>query len=116
MRRERGLSEATIRGCCMVVDQFFVWLADSRILLASVSITDIDQIIAAWNARKDYSRNTIKLNAGASSQFFPICRRPGLVYAGDGHGDPASEGIHGRASPSGTASGGCSAPAGDHRR
>ena len=82
MRRERGLSEATIRGCCMVVDQFFVWLADSRIPLASVSITDIDQIIAAWNARKDYSRNTIKLNAERLRIFFRFAEDRGWCTPG----------------------------------
>ena len=43
MRGERGLSEATIRGCCVAADEFFDWLAASDIPLASVTITDIDQ-------------------------------------------------------------------------
>ena len=82
MRRERGLSEETIRGCCVVVDQFFVWLADSRIPLASVSITDIDKIIAAWNARKDYSRNTIKVHAERLRSFFRFAEERGWCTPG----------------------------------
>ena len=82
MRRERGLSEATIRGCCAAVDQFFVWLADSRIPLASISITDIDRIIAAWNARKTYSRNTIKVHAERLRTFFRFAEDRGWCTPG----------------------------------
>ena len=60
MREERGFSEETIKGCCVAVDGFFDRLAAENILLAAIRITDIDRVIAAWHARKDYSRVTIR--------------------------------------------------------
>ena len=60
MRSERGWSEATIRCACWAADQFFDWLAAADVPLASARITDIDRIVAAWSARKDYSRRTVK--------------------------------------------------------
>ena len=60
MRNERGLSEETIRCSCAAADQFFGRLATDDVPLASVRITDIDRIVAAWIARKDYSRRTVK--------------------------------------------------------
>ena len=82
MRRERGLSEVTIRGCCEAVDRFFHWLADSHIPLDSVGITDIDRIIAAWNARRDYSRHTIKVHAERLRGFFRFAEDRGLCTPG----------------------------------
>ena len=82
MRRERGLSEATIRGCCEAVDRFFDWLADRRIRLDSVRITDIDRIVAAWNARRDYSRRTIKVRAERLRGFFRFAEDRGWCTPG----------------------------------
>ena len=86
MREERGLSEETIRGCCVAADEFFDWLAASDIPLASVTITDIDQANAAKNARKAYSRVTIRTHA-QRLRVLPLRRKPGLVHAGSGIGD-----------------------------
>ena len=86
MRGERGLSEATIRGCCVAADEFFDWLAASDIPLASVTITDIDQANAAKNARKAYSRVTIRTHAQRLRAFFRFAENqrwctPGLAAA-----------------------------------
>ena len=86
MRGERGLSEATVRGCCVAADEFFNWLAASDIPLASVTITDIDQANAAKNARKAYSRVTIRTHAQRLRAFFRFAENqrwctPGLAAA-----------------------------------
>lgn len=96
MRGERGLSEATIRGCCETVERFFDWLTDSHIPLDSIRITDIDRIITAWNGRRDYSRHTMKAHAERVRGFFQFAEdrgwctpgiaqaiRPSRVYLGE---------------------------------
>ena len=47
MRGNRGLSEETISGRRIAVDEFFLWLTPSGIPLSSIGITDIDRAIAA---------------------------------------------------------------------
>ena len=70
MRKERGLSEETIRSYRVAVDEFFDWLAASDISMASVKIIDIDAAIAAKNARGDYSPVTMKGYAQRLRAFF----------------------------------------------
>lgn len=82
MREERGLSEATIRCSCQAADQFFEWLAAEDIPLASVRITDLDRIIAAWNARKDYSRRTVKDYAERLRDFIRFAEDRGWCMRG----------------------------------
>jgi len=70
MRRDRGSSEETIRDYRAPADQFFDWLAETDIPLASVKITDMDDEIAVatsiWETRtlapSFNSRRRTKLN------------------------------------------------------
>ena len=82
MRGERGVSEATVRGCCVAADEFFDWLAASDIPLASVTITDIDQANAAKTARKTYSRVTIRTHAQRLRAFFRFAEDQGWCLPG----------------------------------
>ena len=82
MRGERGLSEATVRGCCVAADEFFDWLTVSDIPLDSVTITDIDQANAAKNARKAYSRVTIRTHAQRLRAFFRFAEDQGWCTPG----------------------------------
>lgn len=83
MSGERGLSDATIEGCCQTVNRFFVWLDETGVDLASVGITTIDQVIARYHAR-GYCRSTIHLYAQQLRRFFRFAEqrswcKPGLA-------------------------------------
>jgi len=83
MLGERGLSTATIEGCCSTVNRFFVWLDETSVDLASVEITMIDQVIARYHAR-GYCRSTMHLYAQQLRRFFQFAEqqswcKPGLA-------------------------------------
>ena len=83
MRKERGWSEDTIRGCRSTVDRFFDRLDEHGIALASVGIAEVDQAVARWHAR-DCSRVTIHDYAQRLRTFFRFAERqhwckPGLA-------------------------------------
>ncbi len=86
MRGERGWSEETIRFYCAGADEFFDWLAGGDLPLASVSITDIDRALVEKNARRTYSRRTIKNYAECLRTFFRFAEdwrwcMPGMAAA-----------------------------------
>ena len=86
MRGERGLSEETIRGYCVVADQFFDWLSVKDMPLASVGITDIDSAIEAKNAKGLCNRTTIGIYAKGLRAFFRFAEdrswcSPGIAAA-----------------------------------
>ena len=83
MRKERGWSEDTIRGCCSTVERFFHRLDERGIALAAVRIAGIDRAVARWHAR-DCSRVTIHDYAQRLRTFFRFADRqrwctPGLA-------------------------------------
>ena len=82
MREGRGFSEETICGCRVAVDGFFDWLGAREIPLASVKIADIDRAVAAWSARKDYSRVTINDYAVRLRSFFRFAEERGWCNPG----------------------------------
>ena len=81
MRKERGWSEDTIRGCCSTVDRFFHRLDERGVALVSVRIADIDQAVARWHAR-DCSRVTIHDYAQRLRTFFRFAERQGWCTPG----------------------------------
>ena len=83
MSSEYGWSDATIEGCCRMVDRFFVWLDERGVDLASAEITLIDQFIAPFHAR-GFGRSTIHLYAWQLRRFFQFAEQqrwclPGLA-------------------------------------
>ncbi len=82
MRVERGLSEETIRTSLFCIDEFLAWLTENEVPLATLGITDIDRAIAAKNARKNYSRITIKNFAGDIRAFIRFAEGRGLCRRG----------------------------------
>lgn len=79
MRKERGWSDDTIRGCS--VDRFFDWLNERGASLASVRIADIDQAIMRYHAR-NCSRITIHDYAYRLRTFFRFAEQQGWCAAG----------------------------------
>ncbi|QKC86748.1 tyrosine-type recombinase/integrase [Mesorhizobium sp. NZP2077] len=59
MRRDRGLSEATIRGYRAAADQFLEWLTLAKIPLGSISVVDVDDAVIAKKAQGTRGRRTI---------------------------------------------------------
>jgi len=70
MRRDRGLSEETIRDYRAAADQFFDWLVASNIPLASVRIVNIDDAINDKKARGTCGRRAIHDYAQRLRAFF----------------------------------------------
>ena len=83
MRKERGLSEVTIRCRLRTVDHFFDWLEEHEVALAAVKITDIDREALRWHTR-GCSRVTIHQYAQHLRTFFRFAEcqgwcKPGLA-------------------------------------
>ena len=84
MRAERGCRQATIDFNLHGAKEFLDWLADSGKPLACVGIADIDDAIAAKNARRSYSRVTMRIYAKNLRALFRFAEerrwcRPGLA-------------------------------------
>jgi site-specific recombinase XerD len=70
LRKERGLSTATMQDYCRAADHFFFWLAERCTPLNAVQIADIDEAIAAEHRRGAWSRRTIHDYAQRLRAFF----------------------------------------------
>ena len=81
MRKERGWSKDTIRGCLYTVDSFFFGLDGRGIALASVGGTDIDREMARYRARA-CSRVTIHDYAQRLRTFFRFAEQRGWCAQG----------------------------------
>ena len=100
MRKERGWSEDTIRGCRSTVDRFFDRLDERGVALAAVRIADIDLAVGRWYAR-DCSRITIHDYAQRLRTFFRFAERQGWCIPGLADGIMPSRFHPGEAVPKG---------------
>ena len=82
MRRERGLSDATIRDYCRAADLFFFWLAERGTSLDAVQMGDIDDAVSAEHRRGAWSRRTIHDYAQRLRAFFLFAEAHGLCRVG----------------------------------
>lgn len=85
MRRERGFSEQTIGRYCSAANEFFDWM-DGDTPLSSVRINDIDRAIAEKQARRTYSRSTIRNYAVGLRAFFQYAEHRDWCAAGTADG------------------------------
>ena len=86
MRRERGLSPATIRSRCWVVRTFLGRLGIADDSLFELTCTRIDQAFSEAIARGGYTRSTVRTHAHSLRAFFRHAEargrcRPGLAVA-----------------------------------
>ena len=84
MRNDRGLSEATIANCCYQSDRFFAWAADRNLVLADITIGEIDTYFAARIAEGGLRRTSARAAAGGLRSFFRYAEtqmwcRPGIA-------------------------------------
>ncbi len=84
LRRERGLSDATVDGYCRAAHHFLVWLEKRGVPLSAVKMVDFDEIIAGEHRRGAWSRRTIHDFAQRLRAFIGFAEqhgwsRPGLA-------------------------------------
>ncbi len=70
MRDDRGLSDATINNCCYESDRFFVWAASRNLMLADMTIGDVDEYLAARIVGGSLRRTSARAAAGCLRSFF----------------------------------------------
>ena len=95
MRRERGLSDATIQDYCRAADLFFFWLAERGTSLDAVQMGDIDDAVSAEHRRGAWSRRTIHDYAQRLRAFFLFAEAHGFVSGGSCQRDHWAP-VHGR--------------------
>ena len=83
MRDERGLSEVTIGNCCYEIDRLFTWAAGKSLMLADMTIGDVDEFLSARIAG-GLRRTSARAVAGCLRSFFRFAEtrnwsRPGLA-------------------------------------
>ena len=83
LRKERGLSEATVQSYCAAADHFFFWLAGKGTPLDAVQMADIDDAVAAEHKRGAWNRRTIHDYAQRLRAFF-LFAEAGAAGAGRG--------------------------------
>ena len=84
MRNDRGLSEATIGNCCYESDRFFAWAAGRNLVLADITIGEVDDYLAARIADGGLRRTSARAAAECLRSFFRFAEtrnwcRPGIA-------------------------------------
>ena len=84
MRDDRGLSEATVGNCRYESDRLFVWAAGRSLMLADMTIGDVDEFLAARIAGGALRRTSARAAAGCLRSFFRFAEarnwcRPGIA-------------------------------------
>ena len=82
MRRDRGLSQATVGALRRVVEAFFDRLAPTGTALSAITISDIDRTFAAWHAERQFGRRTRNIYARRLRAFFRFAESRGLCTPG----------------------------------
>lgn len=83
MRNDRGLSAATVSNCCNESDRLFAWAARRNLVLADITIGDVDAYLAERIAAAGLRRNSARTAAGCLRSFFRFAAtrhwcRPGI--------------------------------------
>ena len=84
MRDDRGLSEATVSNCCYESDRLFAWAADRNLMLADITIGEVDDYLAERIARGGLRRTSARTAAGRVRSLFRFAEmrnwcRPGIA-------------------------------------
>lgn len=82
LREERGLSDATVQSYRAAADHFFGRLAAKSVRLSAVSMTDIDDTVAAEHGRGAWGRRTRHDYAQRLRPFFLFAETRGWCRAG----------------------------------
>ena len=75
MRDDRGLSEVTISNCCYESNRFFAWAAGRNLMIADITVGDVDEYLAARIAAGSLRRTSARAAAGCLRSFFRFAER-----------------------------------------
>ena len=82
MRDDRGLSEATVGNCRYESDRLFVWAVGRNLMLADMTIGDIDEFLAVRIADGALRRTSARAAAGCLRSFFRFAEARNWCRAG----------------------------------
>jgi integrase/recombinase XerD len=70
MKEDRGLSPATVKGCCSSVQPFLIQLLDGRRCLETITVSDVDSLLAQKVNEEHYARRSVRDYASSLRSFF----------------------------------------------
>jgi integrase/recombinase XerD len=84
MDEDRGLSPATVKGCCSSVRPFLIQLLDGRRSLGKVTVSDVDLLLAQKVNEEHYARRSVRDYASSLRSFFRYAEMQGWCRVGIG--------------------------------
>jgi integrase/recombinase XerD len=84
MDEDRGLSPATVKGCCSSVRPFLIQLLDGRRSLGKVTVSDVDLLLAQKGNEEHYARRSVRDYASSLRSFFRYAEMQGWCRVGIG--------------------------------
>ena len=82
MEEERGLSPATVKGCCSAVRPFLIRLLDGRRSLQTITVSDVDSLLAGKMNEEHYARRSVRDFASSLRSFFRYAEMGGWCQIG----------------------------------
>ena len=82
MEEDRGLSPATVKGCCSSVRPFLIQLLDGRRSLQTITVSDVDSLLAQKVNEEHYARVSIRDYASSLRSFFRYAEMRGWCPVG----------------------------------
>jgi integrase/recombinase XerD len=82
MEEDRGLSPATVKGCCSSVRPFLIQLLDGRRSLEKITVSDVDSLLAERVNEEHYARRSVRDYASSLRSFFRYAEMRGWCPVG----------------------------------
>ena len=82
MEEDRGLSPATVKGCRSSVRPFLIQLLDGRRSLQTITVSDVDSLLAQKVNKEHYARVSVRDYASSLRSFFRYAEMRGWCPVG----------------------------------
>jgi integrase/recombinase XerD len=82
MEEDRGLSPATVKGCCSSVRPFLTQLLEGRRSLEKITVSDVDLLLAQKVNVEHYARRSVRDYASSLRSFFRYAEMRGWCRVG----------------------------------
>jgi integrase/recombinase XerD len=82
MEEDRGLSSATVKGCCSSVRPFLIQLLEGRRSLEKITVSDVDLLLAQKVNEEHYARRSVRDYASSLRSFFRYAEMRGWCRVG----------------------------------
>lgn len=82
MEADRGLSPATVKGCCSSVRPFLIQLLDRRRSLEKIIVSDVGSLLAEKVNEEHYARRSVRDYASSLRSFFRYAEMRGWCAVG----------------------------------